>query len=71
MPPELEDFHLGQRIYFHVTTRGVVFGSKPTRTVNGRLPSCRVRRAIRSIATYGPRTRDRSTAGRGAVRAST
>lgn len=67
LPPDVPDFHLGQRIYFHVTHLGAVFGVRPTRTENGRLLSSRVRRGLRSIAAYGPRTPGaRSRAGRAA-----
>lgn len=56
LPPDVLDFHLGQRIYIHFKHLGAVFGVRPTRTENGRLLSCRLRRVLRSIAAYGPRT---------------
>lgn len=55
LPPTVPGFHLGQRIYFHVTHLGAVLGIRPTRTVNGRLLSTRIRRGLRSIGAYGPR----------------
>jgi len=55
LPLAVPGFHLGQRIYLHVTHLGAVFGIQPTRTVNGRLLSTRIRRGFRSIAAYGPR----------------
>lgn len=57
LPPETGTFRLGQRVFFHLTAQGFVFADKPKRTFNGRLISSRVRRAIRSLALYGPRTR--------------
>lgn len=56
LPPAVSDFRLGQRIYFHATHQGVVIRIRPTRTVNGRLLSSRIRRGLRSIAAYGLRT---------------
>ena len=58
LPPHLDGLRLGQRVYFHLTSQGLVFGAKPKRVTKGRLLSSRLRRAIRPIAAYGPRTRD-------------
>lgn len=58
LPPHLKGLRLGQRVYFHLTSHGVEFGVKPKRVTKGRFLSSRLRRAIRTIAAYGPRARD-------------
>lgn len=55
LPPELETFRLGQRVYFHADARGVIIQAKPRRVTGGRLLSSRVRRGIRTLAAFGPR----------------
>lgn len=55
LPPELETFRLGQRVYFHAEARGILIQAKPRRVTGGRLLSSRVRRGIRTLAAFGPR----------------
>lgn len=55
LPPGLTEFQLGQRVFFHVSARGVAVQARPKGLFNGRLPSSRVRRVVRSLALYGPR----------------
>ena len=55
LPPELETFRLGQRVYFHADARGILTQAKPRRVTGGRLLSSRVRRGIRTLAAFGPR----------------
>ncbi len=57
LPPEIETFHLGQRVYFYADARGIVIQAKPWRVTGGRLLSSRVRRCIRTLAAFGPRAR--------------
>lgn len=56
LPPDFSKFRLGQRVYFHLQKEGVVFAATPKRTFNGRLLSSRIRRGLRTLAMYGPRT---------------
>jgi hypothetical protein len=58
LPPEMASFRLGQRVYFYSRDGQVGFQARPKRTVGGKLLSSRIRRAIRTLATYGPRTRN-------------
>lgn len=55
IPPGVSTFSLGQRVYFHIRNEGVVFAAKPKRAFRGRLLSSRIRRAMRTLAMYGPR----------------
>ena len=55
LPVDMTGYRPGQRLYFQATVHGLVLEAKATRAVNGRLLSCRLRRAVRSIALYGPR----------------
>jgi hypothetical protein len=57
LPPEIATFHVGQRVYFFALDGQIRFQARPKGTVRGRLLSSRIRRAIRSLAAYGPRTR--------------
>lgn len=57
LPPEISAFRVGQRVYFYVKGRAAVFQTKPSRATNGRLISSRIRRAVYSLAAFGPRTR--------------
>jgi hypothetical protein len=57
LPPEIASFRLGQRVYFYARDGQVGFQARPKRAVRGRLLSSRIRRGIRSLAAYGPRTR--------------
>lgn len=57
LPPEIETFRLGQRVYFCADARGIVIRAKPQRVTGGRLLSSRIRRAIRTLAAFGPRAR--------------
>lgn len=57
LPPDIAAFHVGQRVYFHARDGQISFQARPEGTVRGRLLSSRIRRAIRSLAAYGPRTR--------------
>ncbi|UDF35516.1 UNVERIFIED_ORG: hypothetical protein LHJ69_23715 [Shinella sp. XGS7] len=62
LPPDLSTFRLGQRVYFHVRGKEIAFQAKPKRAVRGRLLSNRIRRTVRTLAAFGPRTRDASRA---------
>jgi hypothetical protein len=64
LPPDLSTFRLGQRVYFHVCGHEIGFQAKPKCAVRGRLLSSRIRRAVRTLAVYGPRTRDMSLGSR-------
>jgi hypothetical protein len=55
LPPGVSDFKLGQRVYFHLREDGVAFAATPKRAFRGRLLSSRIRRAVRTLAVYGPR----------------
>jgi hypothetical protein len=57
LPPDTPDLHLGQRIYFFAQDGQIGFMTRPKGRVHGRLLSARVRRSVRSLAIYGPRTR--------------
>lgn len=58
LPGDCGKFKLGQRVYFHLGSKGeVIFALLPKRTYRGRLLSSRVRRGIRSLAMYGPRAK--------------
>lgn len=58
LPPDLSTFRLGQRVYFHVQGREITFQAKPKRVVRGRILSSRIRRTVRTLAAFGPRSRD-------------
>lgn len=62
LPPDLSDFRLSQRVYFFVRDQEVGFRTKPKGLVRGRLLSRRIRRTVRTLAAFGPRTRDASRA---------
>jgi hypothetical protein len=62
LPPDLSAFRLGQRVYFHVRGHEIAFQAKPKRAVRGRLLSSRIRRTVRTLAVFGPRTRDAARA---------
>lgn len=58
LPPDLQVFRLGERIYFYIKGMEVGFQARPKRTVRGQLLSSRIRRVVLTLTTYGPRTRD-------------
>ena len=55
LPPCVRTFKLGQRVYFYVGKEGVVFRAQPKGIFRGRMLSSRIRRGLRSLASYGPR----------------
>ncbi len=55
LPPGFTTLRLGQRVFFRAGVDGIIVSTKPRAVVGGRLLSRRVRRAIRSLARYGPR----------------
>lgn len=57
LPPGLANLKLGQRVYIHIGRTGVLLVRRPCGLHRGRLLSVRLRRAIRSLASYGPRAR--------------
>lgn len=57
LPPDVATFRLGQRIHFYARDGQVGFQARPKRAVGGKLLSSRLRRATRTLASYGPRTR--------------
>lgn len=59
LPPGLANLKLGQRMYFHIGRAGVHLARRPRGLHHGRLLSVRLRRAIRSLASYGPRAQRR------------
>jgi len=60
LPPSMATYQLGQRLYFCKTTKGILMTVVPKRTWNGRLLSTRVRRAVRTLAAFGPRAGKKS-----------
>ena len=63
LPTDFSDFTLGQRVYLHLRRNEVALSARPKRTFNGRLLSCRIRRGLRTLALYGPRSGTRPTRG--------
>jgi hypothetical protein len=61
LPPSMATYQLGQRLYFCKTTKGILMTVVPKRTWNGRLLSTRVRRAVRTLAAFGPRAGKKSS----------
>lgn len=55
LPIRIQNFVIGQRVYFDVHEGRVLITPRPQRAVCGRFLSGRVRLAVRSLATYGPR----------------
>lgn len=55
LPVQIQDFEIGQRVFFHVRGNSVAITARPQRSIRGRFLSCRVRRAVRSFSIYGPR----------------
>lgn len=58
----LSIFRLGQRVYFFVRDQEVGFRTKPKGLVRGCVLSSRIRRTVRTLAAFGPRTRDAARA---------
>jgi len=63
LPPSMASYRLGQRLYFSKTASGILMTSQPKRAWHGRLLSTRVKRSVRTLAKFGPRscTQPRST----------
>jgi len=61
LPPSMATYQLGQRLYFCKSTKGILMTVVPKRTWNGRLLSMRVRRAVRTLAAFGPRAGKKSS----------
>lgn len=61
LPVQIQDFEVGQRVFFHIRGNGVVITARPQQAIRGRFLSCRVRRAVRSFSTYGPRATQSSS----------
>lgn len=55
LPIQIQDFEIGQRVFFHVRGNSIAITARPQRSIRGRFLSCRVRRAVRSFSIYGPR----------------
>lgn len=55
LPVQIQDFEIGQRVFFHVLGNSVAITARPQRSFRGRFLSCRVRRVVRSFSIYGPR----------------
>jgi len=64
LPPGFSTFRLGERVYFHLRGHEIVVQKTPKRAVSGRLLSSRIRRGVRTLAAYGPRSLDVSTGSR-------
>lgn len=62
LPPELSTFRLGQRVYFYRRGDEIGFQIKPKGMVRGRLLSSRIRRTTRTLAAFGPRSRNAARA---------
>ena len=58
LPLSIRGFRLGQRVYFHAYSKWGAMLKIPRRCHKGRFLSTRVRRSVRSLATYGPRALD-------------
>ena len=56
LPPSIDLFEIGQKVYFTSKAGSVVISAKPKLTAKGRYVSRRVKRAIRSLHLYGPRS---------------
>lgn len=57
LPADFSTYKLGQRVYFYLNKTGQLsFGPAPKRCHQGRLLSCRIKRGLRSLAMYGPRS---------------
>jgi len=57
LPVDFDMFRLGQRVYFCMGEAEVTIVAKPKRSVGGRFLSCRIKKGLRSLASYGPRVR--------------
>ncbi len=57
LPAGFANLKLGQRVYFYIGRAEVLLVSRPRGMHRGRLLSARLRRSVRSLATYGPRAR--------------
>lgn len=55
LPVQIQDFEIGQRVFFHVRGNSIAITARPRHSIGGRFLSCRVRRAVRSFSIYGPR----------------
>jgi hypothetical protein len=56
LPTSIDLFNIGQKVYFTSKDGSVVISAKPKLTAKGRYVSRRVKRAIRSLHLYGPRS---------------
>ena len=61
LPPNFADLRPGQRLFVCISGVGIILSLRPRGLYDGRLLSLRVRQAVRSLASYGPRTRRSST----------
>lgn len=61
LPPSFADLRPGQRLYFCLTGGGIILSLRPRGLYEGRLLSVRVRQAVRSLASYGPRAQISTT----------
>lgn len=61
LPPNFADLRPSQRLYVCISGVGIILSLRPRGLFDGRLLSLRVRQAVRSLASYGPRTRRPST----------
>ncbi len=57
LPPKFADLRPGQRLYVCISGAEIILSARPRGLYDGRLLSVRVRQAVRSLASYGPRTR--------------
>lgn len=61
LPPNFADLRPGQRLYVCIAGAGIILSLRLGGLYDGRLLSVRVRQGVRSLASYGPRTRRPST----------
>lgn len=58
---QIQDFEIGQRVFFHIRGNSVAITARPQHAIRGRFLSCRIRRAVRSFSIYGPRATQSSS----------
>lgn len=57
LPPGMATFQLGQRVFFHADGQRIEVLGRPRGLVGGRIMSARIRRSVRTLEKYGPRSR--------------
>lgn len=57
LPTTMPSARLGKKLYFSISKAGVLISTKPKLWGKGRYASTRIKRCVRSLAAYGPRSR--------------